>query len=555
MKKRTLVTALALLLMAICAASRPCAALLAADGNVSVTSTPLQRPTLCTGRFAPHELDHLTTTADGVVRMYQANGAGLAVNFLDNDGDPDLVLGSELGPNTLLWNEGAASGELRWRKTELGVGPTRALTVLDVDNDGWRDIVLTRHTGALNYWHNQGDGSFVQEVLAGVAAPAYSLAWGDFDLDGDLDLATASYDAAILSEVGNNFLLSGGGGVTVYTNRAGRFVPMRLAGEAQGLGLAAADFNEDGRPDLWVGNDFHLRDQLWLNQGAAGNSPVWTPSQPFPETSNGTMGGDWADIANNGQLALFTTDMNPYDISVANLAAWLPVMAVLEETNAPGDPQRSANMLEMRQPDGSWRNEAARSGVEATGWSWAGQFGDLDNDGWLDLYVVNGMIEERLFHHLPNHELVEENQAFRNLGGGRFTRMPAWGLNATLSGRSMALADLDLDGDLDVVVNNLRGPAMLYENQLCGQSIELDLQWSGSQNRDAIGAQVTVYTGAGTLRRDVRAASGYLTGVAPRLHFGLPAASTVDRLEVRWPDGERATVQPVEVNSLLRIVR
>jgi hypothetical protein len=248
--------------------------------------------------------------------------------------------------------------------------------------------------------------------------------------------------------------------------------------------------------------------------------------------------------------------MNPYDISVQNLAAWLPVMATLEETNAPGDPQRTANMLQLRDARGNWRNEAARRGVEATGWSWAGRFGDLDNDGWLDLYVVNGMMEERMFRHLPDHELVEENQVFRNDGKGRFTPIPEWGLNSTLSGRSMVMADLDLDGDLDIVINNLRGPAMLYENQLCsGDSVQVELQWPGVQNRDAVGAWVTLHTSAGSFRRDVRAASGYLTGDATRLHFGLPAGATIERLEIRWPDGAESLVERVSRNSLLRIVR
>jgi hypothetical protein len=535
----------------------PAHRLYAADETpVSVEARPLRPVAICTGTFVGRPLDHITTTADGIMRMYQANGAGLAVNDLDNDGDLDLVLGSESGANTLLWNEGAADGQLRLHKTELGAGPTRAVTVVDVDGDGWRDIVLTRNTGSLNYWRNEGNRSFVQTILPGVALPAYALGWGDLDLDGDLDLVTASYDAGHLTDVGNNFLFNGGGGVIVYENRVGRFLPTRLAGAAQGLGLLAADLTSDGRPEIWVGNDFHLRDQLWRNDGIGNRGAlVWTPVEPFAETSNSTMGVDWADIANNGQLALLTTDMNPRDISPATLAAWLPVMATLEETNAQGDPQRSANMLQIRTANGRWRNEAARRGVEATGWSWAAQFGDLDNDGWLDLYIVNGMIEARMFRHLANHELVEENQVFRNLGSGHFAPMPGWGLNATLSGRSMVMADLDQDGDLEIIVNNLRGPAMLYENQLCGESIQMDLRWPGVHNRDAIGAVATLHTDAGLFRRDVRAASGYLSGVASRLHFGLPAGATIDRLEIRWPDGGQSTIASVETNVLLIVTR
>jgi enediyne biosynthesis protein E4 len=521
------------------------------DVPVTVTTMPLTQPAACAGAFVGHELDHTTTTADGVIRMYEANGSGLAIGDLDNDGDLDLVLGSETGPNSLLWNEGG----LRFRKQEHGPGLTRAITIVDVDADGWRDLVLTRNTGVINYWRNTGNETFVQEVLPGVALPAYALGWGDLDLDSDLDLVTASYDAGLLTDLGNNFLLNGGGGVVVYENRNGRFVPTKLANEAQGLALALTDFNADGRPDVWVGNDFHMPDRLWLQQPAADGKLGWQLVQPFVVTSNSTMSVDWGNIGNNGELALFTSDMNPYDISVETLSAWLPVMATLEETNAPNDPQRTANMLQLRSQDGVWRNEAARAGVEATGWSWAGRFGDLDNDGWLDLYVVNGMIEARMFKHLPNHELVEENQVFRNDGSGRFVPMPAWGLNSTLSGRSMGMADFDGDGDLEIVVNNLRGPAMLYENGLCGDGLQVELQWSSVQNRDAIGAQVILHTGAGMLHRDVRAASGYLTGDAARLHFGLPGGATVERLEIHWPDGASSVVGEGTPNTLMRISR
>jgi enediyne biosynthesis protein E4 len=543
-----------LLLLAVlgsAAVSRSLVAQAAGSVPVTVTAMPLAQPASCTGGFVAHPMEHITTTADGMIRMYQANGAGLAIGDLDNDGDLDLVLGSEAGPNSILWNEDG----LNFRKQAHGAGPTRAITLVDVDADGWRDLVLTRNTGAINYWRNQGDGSFVQEVLPGVALPAYTLNWGDLDLDGDLDLVTASYDAGLLTDLGNNFLLNGGGGVVVYENRQGRFIPTKLANEAQGLALLVADLNNDRQPDVWVGNDFHMPDRLWLQQPVGEGKLAWQPVQPFAVTSNSTMSVDWGDIRNTGQLALFTSDMNPYDISVATLSAWLPVMATLEETNAPNDPQRTANMLQVQGADGIWRNEAARAGVEATGWSWAGKFGDLDNDGWLDLYIVNGMIEARMFKHLPDHELVEENQVFRNNGAGRFVPMPAWGLNSTLSGRSMGMADFDGDGDLEIVVNNLRGPAMLYENQLCGDSLQVELQWPAVQNRDAIGAQVILQTSAGVLRRDVRAASGYLTGDAARLHFGLPGGATVEQLEIHWPDGATSTVEEVALNALLVIGR
>ena len=166
------------------------------------------------------------------------------------------------------------------------------------------------------------------------------------------------------------------------------------------------------------------------------------------------------------------------------------------------------------------------------------------------------MIAADLFGHLSNGELVEENQAFRNRGDGSFDRAPQWQLGATASGRGMIMADMDNDGDLDIVVNNLRGFAHLHENQLCsGASLQVDLAWSGSQNINAIGAQLALHTDKGILRRDVRSSGGYLSGDPVRMHFGFPADARLDRLEIQWPDGAVSVVSAPPHNSLLTVTR
>jgi enediyne biosynthesis protein E4 len=516
---------------------------------ITMKALPLNKPTHCTGRFVLHPLDHLTTTADGVVRMFAANGAGLAINDLDNDGDLDLALGSEAGPNSIFWNEGA----LTFSKTELSRGPTRAITLLDIDGDEQRDIVLTTNTGVLNYWRNQGGRVFTKEVLSGVANPAYVINWGDLDRDGDLDLVTASYDAGFLTDRGNNYLMERQGGVFVYTNDKGRFRAIRLAQTAQALALGLFDLNQDQRVDILVGNDFAVRDQAWLYSANG-----WQAVEPFATTAYSTMSLDQGDLDNDGRPELLAADMNPYDIAPTTLAAWLPVIANMERgvVHVRDDPQEMANVLQISNRAGVWHEAAQSWGVAATGWSWSSKFGDLDNDGYLDLYVVNGMIEAGTFHHLPNHELVEENQVFRNEQGRHFQPMPTWNLNTTASGRSMAMADLDQDNDLDIVVNPLRSPAQLFENQLCGgDSVQVDLQWPSVQNWDAVGAKVTLVTSQGHSYRDVRILSGYLSGDPARVHFGLPLGATIERLLVRWPDGAMSVVEAVKPGTLLMISR
>jgi hypothetical protein len=338
--------------------------------------------------------------------------------------------------------------------------------------------------------------------------------------------------------------------VVLYEQRGGQFAARQLAQRAEALAIGLVDLDGDGYADIWAANDFALRDGIGLRRGEQ-----WESAEPFQQTSHSTMSVDWGDIANDGRLALFTTDMNPGDISTSILAAWLPVISKLEEKHGPSDPQIMANVLQV-QSGGRWRNEAARRGVDASGWSWSGKFGDLDNDGLLDLYVVNGMIAENLFAHLPNAELVEENQAFRNRGDGRFSHAPEWNLAATASGRGMLMADLDGDGDLDIAVNNMRGQAQLFENRLCGgAALEVDVAWRGSPNTHAIGARLELHTSLGVLRRDIRSASGYLSGDPARLHFGFPAGTELQKLLIHFPDGAVAQVDSPQAQSLLKVTR
>ncbi len=531
-----------------CASAPVADVALVSTAPVTVHAQPLRPdPSACLDHFVAMDLDHVTTTADGEIRMFEANGAGVGMGDLDNDGDLDLVLGNYDGANSILWNE----GDLRFRTEVMPIGRTRAVALVDVDADGLLDLVLTRTTGAVNYWRNLGNGEFSQEFLKGFAQPAYAIDWADVDGDGDLDAVTASYDAGLLTELGNSYLIGGGGGVFLHENRNGSFVPVILSGEAQALAIALWDIDGDGRLDIQVGNDFAVRDQIWL-QGVDG----WTPATPFAETSYSTMSYDLGDVDNRGDLALFASDMKPYSTDPRVLAAWAPLMRDLWFSPAEDDPQRQENMLLLPTGNRQFDNRAYERRADATGWSWSALFGDLDSDGWLDLYVANGFIEVEIFNYLPAHELVEENQVLRNDGRGEFERRPDWGLGSPRSGRGMAMGDLDGDGDLDIVVNNLRSAAQLFENNLCGgDNLLIDLDWPGSANHNAIGATVYLDTSAGRLRRDVRVTRGYLSSSVGPLHFGVATDTDLHQITIVWPDGAVSLIDSVPPQMRLRISR
>jgi hypothetical protein len=514
---------------------------------VQVSQSALTPPAACADTFVTHPLAYTTTVRSHPVRLFESNGSGVAIGDLNDDGWPDVVFANLGGPNTILWNQGG----LTFRPEVLDDTDSRAVNIVDVDGDNRLDLVFTHRTAGVSYWRNTGQTGFVRETLPGVLQPAYAMAWGDLNGDNRLDLVTGSYDAELNQVPGNLFLFSGGAGIYYYEQQAGKFSPHRLAKEAQSLAIILPDLNADGRPDILVGNDFDMPDAAWVREGDG-----WTATKPFATTSHSTMSYDMGDTDNNGSLEIVSTDMKPYDLAVPTLASWLPVMATMPEIHAPDDPQVMDNVLQVRQSSGQFSNEARSRGLVATGWSWSAKFGDLDNDGFLDFYTVNGMIAYELFHHLPGDELVEQNQALRNLGNGVFAPASSWNLGSTASGRGMSMADLDNDGDLDIVVNNLQSQARLFENQLCGgRSLQVELAWPESGNTRALGSQLVLHTSSGRLTRDVRAGSGYLSGDPARVHFGFPAEAALQRLDIHWPDGAVSQLDNLAPQKLLTIKR
>ena len=523
----------------------------------TVTASAFPPPAACTGAFVTHKLPFATGTRLREIGTYISNGAGVAVNDLDDDGDLDLVFAAVDGQNTILWNEGRGEDGLRFAEEELDDRFGRGAAVVDVDGDGGLDIVFT-HRGVepLSFWRNTGHDQprFVRTPLPGVDGYAYAMAWGDVDRDGDLDLVTGSYAAELKQHGIADPAQDPRAGVVLYARQGDSFVRHVLDTNAETLSIALVDLDGDGQDEIWTANDFADYDRVWEYAGGQ-----WTLAEPFAATSHSTMSTDWGDLRNDGRLELFSTDMNPYDISPQTLAQWLPMMTKMGDKREANDPQLMSNVLLTASGGGSggrWQDEATARGVSASGWSWAGRFGDLDRDGFLDLYVVNGMIASDLFGYLPNNELVEENQAFHNQGDGSFAAAPAWQLGSTSSGRGMVMADLDGDGDLDIVVNNLRGFAQWFENRLCGGgSVEVNLRQPDGNNPYAVGAVVHLVTDRGVQRRDVRASGGYLSGDPQRLHFGLADGTTAQQMEITWPDGAVSRISAPPIGTAVTITR
>ena len=522
----------------------------------------------CSGRFVRHRLPH-TTRGNWPPAPFDSNGAGVALADLDGDGWIDIVLAGLRSPVTLLWNDGRG---LTFTRAEVAEEQVRAVNAVDVDGDGYLDLVATRRDW-WPIWLRGGSEprtfSRVEDGHFAARFPIHTMAWADLDGDGDLDLVGATYDEELDEIERRELFLSRAAdtepstrtrlrGVYYYENLGAGgernpflhsnlyLVHLRLAGSAMALAIALPDVDGDGRRDIVIGNDYEVPDYIYLNR-----ERQWVSAPPFAQTTYNTMAFAEGDVDNDGRFELFAADMKPYRAGADIEEAWGPVLP--PDADATDRAQIYANTLQVRGAAGGYENRAAAAGVDATGWSWSVQFGDLDNDGDLDLYTVNGMVGEA-FGHLPNAELVEQNQALRNDGAGRFSAAPEWGLGATESGRGMALADLDLDGDLDVVINNFRAPALLFENQLCGgASLEVDLRWAGSANPFAVGSRLALTTDQATYWRETRVSSGYLSGDPPRVHFGFPRAEQPLTLQVQWPDGTVSRTGDLRAGTLIAL--
>lgn len=512
---------------------------------VTVTASPLKPRSGCSGAFIPHELDHITAPTKLPIGFYDSNGAGLAINDLDDDGLLDIVMANLAGDNAILWNRGG----LRFERQALPTAtPARGAAIIDVDGDGRLDIVFTQQATAPLFWRNQGGEFFQREVLRGVIYNGYAMNWLDADRDGDLDLLTGSYDVEDEKILGQTAPRAG---VIYYENRGESFRATRIADRSNTLAIWTG-VDRAGVYQIIIGNDFAVEDKYFTFRGRA-----WHETEPLNVMPHSTMSYDAADLDNDGAPELFAVDMKPYADDEAMLTQWAPVMEMMMAMpQVEGDPQIMENVLYEFDDSGRPRNIAPAAQLDGTGWSWSAKFGDLDNDGFQDLYVVNGMISLELFSHLPNNELVEENQAYRNHSGASFEPMPGWALNDIASGRGMSLADLDNDGDLDIVVNNLGRPAKLFENQLCGgDSIVVDLRQRGVGNGQGIGSRLSLYTNSGVYHRDMTAVSGYLSGDSSRAHIGFPSGAALERLTILWNDGEYSEVEDLSANTLITVTR
>ncbi len=549
---KILLASSSLLLVACSARSESSGSARASLPSVPVTfqTSKLSAATTCSSSFITHDLNHTTVPRQGDRVVYDSNGSGVAVGDLDHDGLSDIVLGNIGAASSIQWNLGDFKFKSQELLNNLGLpeSQTRAVSLVDVNNDGWLDIVLTHSQGGISAWINNHKKGFTLETLSGVDFPAYTMIWDDLSGTGKLDLVTASYDALLETELKDSFLLSRGAGVVVYNRSGKQFEATRLAKSSQTLALALYDVNNDGKRDLIVGNDFAVPDLAFLNG-------TWKAVKPFKRTTKNTMGFSSSDIDNDGKLELFATDMKPKMDDEKVIAKWITFMQKTYEKSQYSSLQRAENVLERQNPDGSFQNIAYELGLDATGWSWSAKFGDLNNDGYEDLYIVNGMIDTQNLKHLPNNELVETNKAYLNTHGA-FQIMPSWNLGSSASGRGMSMSDLNNDGQLDIVVNNLGKPAQVFENQLCGgNSLEVELNWLGSSNTKGIGAKVFLNSSAGTMQREVLSQSGYLSGNDPRIHFGIPKDSALESLEVVWSDGKRSVIEKPEANSILNISR
>ena len=543
------------------------------------------------------------------------NGGGVGIGDVDGDGRPDVYLTANLGPNKLFLNRTEPGGPVRFEDvTEAaGVAGTKSwstgVSVADVDGDGRLDVYVANAgledgaDRANELFLNQGPGPDgvprFREVAAewGLADQGTSThaAFFDYDGDGDLDVYVLNNSFRPVTSFGLRNVRderNERGGDRLYRNDgeagAPRFTDVSeeagIYGSeiAFGLGLSLGDLDDDGDLDLYVANDFFERDYLYLNGGDG--TFTETLESAMPAISLSSMGTDMADLTGDGAPEVFVVDMLPDDDDRLKQSSSYEGVNVYRAKLANGyHHQVMRNTLQQNAGDGRFDDVGSIAGVAETDWSWSALFADLDLDGRQDLYVTNGILRDvtdqdyiafladeatrkavatgdgvdflALTEEIPSTPLA--NVVFRNVSAEpaspRFERAPDWGLAQAGFSNGAAYGDLDLDGDLDLVVNNVNASASLYVNRATERtgngSLRVVLAGAGG-NTGGIGARVTAWADGAADVRDAVPVRGFQSSVDPALVFGLGDRAAVDSVTVRWPDGRTQSVPDVPRGAL-----
>ena len=392
-----------------------------------------------------------------------------------------------------------------------------------------------------------------------------------FDLDGDLDcylLNTIKRDRITSSSSNGNQ------SDLFYENINGHFVDrtneVGVWNLSNGLGIGASDFNLDGRPDLYVSNDFETKDFLLINKH---NKFKEETKKRLKHLSYYGMGLDIADINNDGLQDILVLDMG-YDDHVKSKENMPPMSSSRFSRNLRNGNhyQYMQNTLQLNNGNGTFSEIGQLAGLAKTEWSWSPLFADFDNDGYNDLLITNGIDKEmmnqdlwkrtrskgvedyfRALAELPKTR--SQNRLFRNNGDLTFENVSSdWGFKSKINSNGAAYADLDNDGDLDLIINNSDTLSSIFENRQKNTNNYLDLQFEGpDQNKFAIGTKATIYSSSGLQVKELFPVRGFQSSVSYRLHFGLGEVVHVDSVQVIWPDNSSFVLKNIASNQLLKI--
>lgn len=544
------------------------------DGLPDVFLSRTQGPSVLYRNLGDLRFEDISVRAGIAIANRHATGCAFA--DVDGDGDLDLLVVAIGGPNTLFRNDGKG----RFTEEDAGLkssAGSTTLAVADVDGDGYLDLYVANYKASTTLDRIPPRERAFSQVTRQLGKNKFEVREQyrrDYRLVDRQDLGgisleqRADADFFYRNDGSGRFIREPISGNPRFVNEQGK--PLDQEPEAFGLSATFADLDGDGAPDLYVANDFEDPDQLWMNDGR-GQFRL-APWYAIRSTSNSTMSVAIGDVNGDGRPDLFQVDMLSRDTK--RLKTQVPTNS--QPSNRPGQGenvvQMQRNTLQLNRGDGTFADIARLARVEASGWSWSSVFLDVDLDGWDDILVgtghlwdvMDGDTQYRLRNQIREIDwrrmlfefppLPLPNVAFRNRGDLTFEDMSSeWGfdIGADFS-HGMALADLDGDGDLDVVINRLRKPAAVLRNNVSAPRVAVRLL-GAAPNRFGIGSRVRVLgDGLPLQQREVLAGGLYLSSSEPLLSFATGRAKQVT-IEVDWRDGRRTVIRGARPNRLYEI--